>query len=316
VSGYLVRRLSLMLLTLVGVSVIVFMLVRLLPGSIIDQLLGVEQVRNPADVERMKAYFGLDQPVAIQYARWIAKIVQGDLDTSFRTGRTVLSMIGSALPITVELAIGAVLVSLLIGIPTGVIAALRQDQGLDVSFRIGSLLALSVPSFWQGTILILVFSYYLRWAPPVTWVSPFEDLGANLRMMLLPMLTLGTASSAAIQRYTRITMLDVMRQDFVRTARAKGLREWRVVSIHALRNSLIPVITVVGLELGALLGGTAVTEQVFTLPGVGRLVLDGIYGRDYPVIQGSVLFIASAFIVLNFAVDVLYGFVNPRIRVS
>jgi peptide/nickel transport system permease protein len=209
-----------------------------------------------------------------------------------------------------------VLVSLLIGIPTGVIAALRQNQGLDISFRMGSLMALSVPSFWQGTIFILIFSYYLRWAPPVTWLSPFEDLGANLRMMILPILTLGTASSAAIQRYTRITMLDVLRQDFVRTARAKGLREPRVIYFHALRNSLIPVVTVVGLELGALLGGTAVTEQVFTLPGVGRLVLEGIYGRDYPVIQGSVLFIASVFIMLNFVVDVLYGLVNPRIRVS
>jgi peptide/nickel transport system permease protein len=197
-----------------------------------------------------------------------------------------------------------------------VLAALRQNRGTDMLLRVGTLLGLSVPSFWQGTILILIFSYYLRWAPPVSWVSPFEDLDANLRMMILPIVTLGTASSAAIQRYTRIAMLDVMRQDYVRTARAKGLPEGKVIYLHAFRNCLIPVVTVLGLELGALLGGAAVTEQVFTLPGVGRLVLEGIYGRDYPVIQGTVLLIASAFIVVNFVVDMLYAVLNPRIRYS
>lgn len=315
-SRYLVQRLLLMLLTLLGVSVIVFALIRLLPGSIVDQILGVESVRDPADIQRIQAYFGLDQPVTVQYARWLGRIVQGDFDTSYRTGRSVRSMLGDTLPLTVELAAGAVLVSLAIGVPTGVLAALRQNRATDMLLRIGTLLGLSIPSFWQGTILILVFSYYLRWAPPVSWVSPFEDLSANLRMMILPVVTLGTASSAAIQRYTRNAMLDVMRQDYVRTARAKGLRERRVVYSHALRNCLIPVVTVLGLELGALLGGAAVTEQVFTLPGVGRLVLEGIYGRDYPVIQGTVLLIATAFIVLNFVVDVLYALLNPRIRYS
>ena len=315
-SRYLVQRLLLMLLTLVGVSLIVFTLVRLLPGSIVDQILGTESVRDPADIARIQATFGLDQPVPLQYATWLGRIVRGDLDTSYRTGRSVQSMIAATLPITVELAIGAVMVSLLIGVPTGVIAALRQNRGADMALRVGTLLGLSIPSFWQGTILILLFSYYLRWAPPVSWVSPFEDLGANLRMMSLPILTLGTASSAAIQRYTRIAMLDVMRQDYVRTARAKGLPERRVVYFHALRNCLIPVVTVLGLEIGALLGGAAVTEQVFTLPGVGRLVLEGIYGRDYPVIQGTVLLIATSFIVINFLVDMLYALLNPRIRYS
>jgi peptide/nickel transport system permease protein len=305
-----------MLLTLIGVSVIVFMLIRLLPGSIVDQILGVESVRDPADIQRIQAMFGLDQPVPVQYATWLGRILTGDLDTSYRTGRSVQSMIAATLPITVELAIGAVFVSLAIGVPTGVVAALRQNRGTDMLLRVGTLLGLSVPSFWQGTILILIFSYYLRWAPPVSWVSPFEDLGANLRMMILPIVTLGTASSAAIQRYTRIAMLDVMRQDYVRTARAKGLPEGKVIYLHAFRNCLIPVVTVLGLELGALLGGAAVTEQVFTLPGVGRLVLEGIYGRDYPVIQGTVLLIASAFIVVNFVVDMLYALLNPRIRYS
>ena len=315
-TRYVVQRLLMMLLTLIGVSVIVFMLIRLLPGSIVDQILGVESVRDPADIQRIQAMFGLDQPVAVQYATWLGRILTGNLDTSYRTGRSVQSMIAETLPLTVELAAGAIVVSLAIGVPTGVLAALRQNRGTDMLLRIGTLLGLSIPSFWQGTILILIFSYYLRWAPPVSWVSPFEDLGANLRMMILPMITLGTASSAAIQRYTRIAMLDVMRQDYVRTARAKGLPEGKVIYLHAFRNCLIPVVTVLGLELGALLGGAAVTEQVFTLPGVGRLVLEGIYGRDYPVIQGTVLLIASAFIVVNFVVDMLYAVLNPRIRYS
>jgi peptide/nickel transport system permease protein len=315
-TRYVVQHLLMMLLTLIGVSLIVFMLIRLLPGSIVDQILGIESVRDPADIQRIQAMFGLDQPVAVQYATWLGRILTGNLDTSYRTGRSVQSMIAETLPLTVELATGAIVVSLVIGVPTGVVAALRQNRGTDMLLRIGTLLGLSIPSFWQGTILILIFSYYLRWAPPVSWVSPFEDLGANLRMMILPVITLGTASSAAIQRYTRIAMLDVMRQDYVRTARAKGLPEGKVIYLHALRNCLIPVVTVLGLELGALLGGAAVTEQVFTLPGVGRLVLEGIYGRDYPVIQGTVLLIASAFIVVNFVVDLLYAVLNPRIRYS
>ena len=223
-------------------------------------------------------------------------------------------MIAETLPLTVELATGAIVVSLAIGVPTGVLAALRQNRAMDMLLRIGTLLGLSIPSFWQGTILILIFSYYLRWAPPVSWVSPFEDLGANLRMMILPMLTLGTASSAAIQRYTRIAMLDVMRQDYVRTARAKGLPEGKVVYLHALRNCLIPVVTVLGLELGALLGGAAVTEQVFTLPGVGRLVLIAVNERDYPLVQGSILFLPVLFMLSNLVVDLLYAYLDPRIR--
>ena len=199
-SRYVVQRLLMMLLTLIGVSVIVFMLIRLLPGSIVDQILGVESVRDPADIQRIQAMFGLDQPVAVQYATWLGRILTGNLDTSYRTGRSVQSMIAETLPLTVELAAGAIVVSLAIGVPTGVLAALRQNRETDMLLRVGTLLGLSIPSFWQGTILILIFSYYLRWAPPVSWVSPFEDLGANLRMMILPMITLGTASSAAIQR--------------------------------------------------------------------------------------------------------------------
>jgi peptide/nickel transport system permease protein len=315
-SRYLTQRLLSMVVTLIGTSMVVFLLVRLVPGTIVDQWLGIETVHSEADVERIRAYFGLDQPVPLQYLHWIAGVLHGDLAESFRTSIPVSTLIVTALPVTAELAFGAVLVAVVIGISAGVIAALRQNQPVDSALRLLALAALSIPAFWLGTMLILVFSLYFRWAAPVTWVSPLDDLGANIRIMALPILTLGTAASAGIQRYTRVSVLEVMRHDYIRTARAKGLPERRVVVGHALKNSLIPVVTIVGLELGGLLGGAAVTEQVFTLPGVGRLVLDGIYGRDYPIVQGTVLLIATTFIVLNFAVDVLYAFLNPRIRYS
>lgn len=305
-----------MVLTLIGVSILVFLLLRLIPGSVVDQLLGTESVYSQADANRVRAYFGLDQPVAVQYLRWAGGVVRGNLGDSFRTARPVWDQIREALPITAELSFGALIVALLLGIPTGVAAALRQNRAVDTLTRVGSLIGLSIPSFWQGTMFILIFSIYLQWAPPVAWVSPFVDPWSNLKMMILPAITLGTASAATIQRMTRISMLDVLRQDYVRTARAKGLTERVVVASHALKNALIPIITVVGLELAYLLSGTVVTEEVFDLPGVGRLVLTGIDARDYPVVQGTVLFIAAVFIGLNFLVDLLYAVVNPRIRFS
>jgi peptide/nickel transport system permease protein len=314
VRAYVTRRLLTMLVTVVGVSLVVFLLIRLIPGSIVDQLLGVESTHSQADVERVRAYFGLDQPIAVQYGRWLGGVVRGDLGDSFRTARPVWDLIRSALPVTAELALGATAVALSVGLPTGILAALRQRRLLDGLARAGSLVGLSIPSFWQGTMFILVFSLYLKWAPPAAWVSPFDDLWANLKLMVLPSITLGTASAATVQRMTRVSMLDVMRQDYIRTARAKGIRELWVILAHALKNSLIPVMTVVGLELGYLLSGAVVTEEVFNLPGIGRLVLSAIYQRDYPVVQGTVLFIAVIFISLNCLVDLLYAFVNPRIR--
>jgi peptide/nickel transport system permease protein len=315
-SLYVARRLVTMVLTLFGTSLLVFLLVRLVPGTIVDQWLGIETTYSQADVDRIKAYFGLDQPVPVQYLHWIGGVLQGNLDESFRSAIPVSTLILTALPVTAELAVGAMTIAVLLGVSTGVIVALHQNEPVDGVLRVVALATLSIPAFWLGTMLILVFSYFFKWAPPVTWVSPLTDLGANLRIMILPVVTLGAAASAGIQRYTRVTVVEAMRQDYIRTARSKGLSERRVVAIHALRNSLIPVVTVVGLELGALLGGAAVAEQVFTLPGLGRLVLEGIYGRDYPVVQGATLFIATAYIVLNFVIDVLYAYMNPRIRYS
>jgi peptide/nickel transport system permease protein len=220
------------------------------------------------------------------------------------------------LPVTFELTALAVAFALLLGIPAGIVSATRRNQTIDNVTRVGTLLGLSVPVFWQGTMLILFFSIYLRWMPPVVWVDFFTDPRRNLTIMLLPALCLGTASAANIARTTRACMLDVLRSEYIRTAAAKGLTGRLVILKHALRNALIPVVTVAGLQMGILLGGTVVVEEVFTLPGIGRLVLWSIYQRDYPLTQSTILFIAVLFMTINLAVDVLYGYLDPRIRYS
>jgi peptide/nickel transport system permease protein len=216
--------------------------------------------------------------------------------------------------VTIELTTLAVGFALLIGLPAGIISATRRDQAIDNVTRVGTLLGLSVPVFWQGTMLILFFSIYLRWMPPVVWVDFFTDARRNLTIMALPALCLGTASAANIARTTRSCMLDVLRSEYVRTAAAKGLTHRLVILKHALTNALIPIVTVAGLQMGILLGGTVVVEEVFTLPGIGRLVLWSIYQRDYPLTQSTILFIAVMFMTINLAVDVLYGYLDPRIR--
>jgi peptide/nickel transport system permease protein len=267
-------------------------------------------------VAELKRFFGLDQPWWRQYAIWIGGLATGDLGTSWRTGKPVFSLILERLPVTVELTALAVAFALLLGIPAGIVSATRRDQAIDTATRVGTLLGLSIPVFWQGTMLILFFSIYLRWMPPVVWVDFFTDPRRNLTIMLLPALCLGTASAANIARTTRACMLDVLRSEYIRTAAAKGLSGRLVVLKHALNNALIPIVTVAGLQMGILLGGTVVVEEVFTLPGVGRLVLWSIYQRDYPLTQSTILFIAVMFMTINLVVDVLYGYLDPRIRYS
>src|SRR6266545_2194182 len=228
-----------------------------------------------------KRFFGLDQPWYVQYSRWLAELAQGNLGTSWRTGKPVIQLILERLPVTLELTGLAVGFALVLGIAAGIVSAIRRDQAVDNVTRVGTLLGLSVPVFWQGTMLILFFSLYLRWMPPVVWVDFFTDPRRNLTIMLLPAICLGTASAANIARTTRACMLDVLRSEYIRTASAKGLSGQAVVLKHALKNALIPVVTVAGLQIGILLGGTVVIEEVFTLPGVGRLVLWSIYQRDY-----------------------------------
>jgi peptide/nickel transport system permease protein len=267
-------------------------------------------------VAELKRFFGLDQPWWQQYGRWVAALAHGDLGTSWRTGKPVVALILERLPVTIELTSLAVGFAMLLGIPAGILSATRRDQTIDNVTRVGTLLGLSIPVFWQGTMLILFFSIYLRWMPPVMWVDFFADPGRNLTIMALPALCLGTASAANIARTTRACMLDVLRSEYIRTAAAKGLADRLVVLKHALKNALIPIVTVAGLQIGILLGGTVVVEEVFTLPGIGRLVLWSIYQRDYPLTQSTILFVAVMFMAINLAVDVLYGYLDPRIRYS
>jgi peptide/nickel transport system permease protein len=316
VTRYLIVRLYSMALTLVGLTVLIFLMLRLIPGTVVEQMIGADAIASPAMVAQLKAFFGLDQPWYLQYGRWIGQLFQGDLGTSWRTGKPVVGLILERLPVTLELTMLAVVFALALGMPAGVLSAVRRNGALDNITRVGTLLGLSVPVFWQGTMLILFFSLYLRWMPPVVWVDFFTDPRRNLTIMLLPALCLGTAAAANIARTTRACMLDVLRSEYIRTASAKGLARGAVILKHALRNALIPVVTVVGLQMGILLGGTVVVEEVFTLPGVGRLVLWSIYQRDYPLTQSTILFIAFLFMSLNLMVDLVYGYLDPRIRYS
>jgi peptide/nickel transport system permease protein len=313
-SRYVALRLYSMALTLAGLTVLVFLMLRLVPGTVVEQMIGADAVVSQAMVDQLKAFFGLDKPWYVQYFAWVGRLAHGDLGTSWRTGKPVILLILERLPVTLELTTLSVAFALLIGMPAGILSAIRRDRAIDQVTRVGALLGLSVPVFWQGTMLILFFSLYLRWMPPVVWVDLVADPRRNLTIMLLPVVCLGTASAANIARTTRACMLDVLRSEYVRTAAAKGLTGRVVILKHALKNALIPVVTVVGLQAGILLGGTVVVEEVFTLPGVGRLVLWSIYQRDYPVTQSTILFIAVLFMVINLAVDLLYRYLDPRIR--
>src|SRR5713101_5504684 len=284
-------------LTLLGLTFLIFLMLRLIPGTVVEQMIGADAVVSPAMVAELKRFFGLDQPWYVQYGRWLGQLAQGDLGTSWRTGKPVVALILERLPVTLELTLFSVAFALVLGVAAGIVSAVRRDQAVDNVTRVGTLLGLSVPVFWQGTMLILFFSLYLRWMPPVMWVDFWIDPRRNLTIMLLPALCLGTASAANIARTTRACMLDVVLK-------------------HGLRSALIPVVTVVGLQIGILLGGTVVVEEVFTLPGIGRLVLWSIYQRDYPLTQSTILFIAVLFMAINLAVDVLYGYLDPRIRYS
>jgi peptide/nickel transport system permease protein len=316
VTRYVVVRLYSMGLTLLGLTVLVFLMLRLIPGTVVEQMIGADAVVSAAMVEQLKAFFGLDQPWYVQYGRWLGGLLQGDLGTSWRTGKPVLTLIAERLPVTIELTLMAVGFALVLGIAAGVVSAVRRDGAVDNVTRVGALLGLSVPVFWQGTMLILFLSIYLRWMPPVVWVDFMQDPVRNLTIMLLPAVCLGTASAANIARTTRACMLDVLNSEYVRTAAAKGLVPRLVVLKHALTNALIPIVTVAGLQIGILLGGTVVVEEVFTLPGVGRLVLWSIYQRDYPLTQSTILFVAVLFMAINLVIDLLYAYLDPRIRYS
>lgn len=313
---YISRRLLLLIPTLIGFSILVFLLIRLVPGTVVEQMLGSEALVTGESLEALRRYFGLDQPLYVQYVNWLGRVLVGDLGTSWRTGKPVLELVLSHMAVTAELALLSVLLATLIGIPVGILAALRQSSIIDNLLRIGSLVGLSMPVFWQATMMILILSRIFHWTPPLRWSGPLDNLAVNAQMMVLPSIALATVSAAVIVRMTRATFLDILGEDYMRTARAKGLKERLVIVRHGLRNILIPAVTVIGLQFGYLMGGVVVVEEVFTLPGVGRLVLNAIYERDYPVVQGGVLVIALVFMLANLAIDLLYAVLDPRIRYS
>lgn len=313
-SRYLLRRLGQSLVTLVLSTIVVFAGIRALPGDPARALAGEQN--DPAQVAAIREKYGLDKPVWVQYWHYLTHILHGDLGTSVRTGIPVREMLASALPVTAELSLLALLVACLIGILTGVVAATRRGTIAEWLANGFALLGLSVPNFWLGLMAILWLSVALGLFPASGYVPFREDPLANLQHMVLPALVLGIQLAAVIMRQTRSSMLDAVETDYIRTARAKGLGERSVIWVHGLRNSLIVVVTIVGLQLGALISGAVVTERIFALPGFGKLTVDAVFQRDYPVIQAVVLVTATAYIVINLLVDLLYSLIDPRIRVA
>jgi peptide/nickel transport system permease protein len=314
VRGYLLRRAGASLIVLLVASIVVFAGVRALPGDPALALAGED--RSPKALEAIRDKYGLDDPVPVQYVNWLGHVVRGDFGTSTRTGLSVGSTIVDRLPVTLELAFLSLLVAIGIGLTLGVIAAVRRGSLADYVGSTAALVGLSVPHFWLGLMMILVFSIALGVLPASGFVPFFADPIDNLRHMIMPAVVLGTGFAAVIFRQTRAAMLESLSADYVRTARAKGLGEREVVASHALRNSLLTVVTIVGLQLGLLISGAVVTEQVFVLPGFGKLTLDAVFTRDYPIIQGVVLLTTVGYVLINFAVDMLYSVLNPRIRVA
>jgi peptide/nickel transport system permease protein len=309
---YLLRRLAIIIPTLFFVSMIIFGLQQLLPGDPALALAGEE--RDPAVIAYLHEKYHLDEPLPVRYALWLGGVLKGDLGESIRINKPVRELVLEKLPVTAELAGLAIIVALAIGIPAGVLSAVKNGRWLDYGANVFALWGLSTPNFWLGFLLILLFSVKLGWLPASGFVSPSEDLGQNLRAMIMPAFVLGNAIAAVMMRHTRSAMLQVLGMDYVRTARAKGLAERVVILKHALRNALVPVVTLGALEFGQLLSGAVLTEQVFTIPGFGKLIVDAVFNRDYAVVQGVVLCTATAYIVLNLCADLAYFLVNPRLR--
>ena len=313
-ASFLLRRLGTSALVLVLASIVVFVGVRALPGDAALALAGEE--RDPVVLEQLREQYGLNDPVPVQYLRYVASSVQGDLGFSTRTGLDVREIIVDRLPVTLELALLSLLVGILIGIPAGSVSALRRGTWLDNVSNAFGLVGLSIPHFWLGLVLILVVSVQLGLLPASGFVPFFEDPLANLERMIMPAAVLGTGLSAVLMRQMRSAMLETLASDYVRTARSKGLSERQVVLVHALRNSLITVVTVLGLQLGGLISGAVITEAIFVIPGFGKLIVDAVFTRDYPVIQGVALVVVFGYVFVNLLVDLTYSFLNPRIRVG
>jgi peptide/nickel transport system permease protein len=300
--------------TLILVSLFVFTLQKLLPGDPVLAMAGEE--RDPAVMEYLRDKYRLNDPLPLQYLHWAGNVLTGDFGTSLRTEQPVTTLLASKLPVTLELAVFALLIALLIGIPTGIISAVRKGTVVDYGANVVALSGISIPHFWLGILLIMVFAVKLQWLPASGFVPMGEDFGQNLKTLILPAFVLGAGLSGILMRHTRSAMLEVLRTDYVRTARAKGLFPRTVILKHALRNALMPIVTLTTLLFGELLGGAVLTEQVFSIPGFGKMIVDAVFNRDYAVVQGVVLCVAIGFLLLNLLADVLYRMINPRLRTA
>lgn len=308
--AFIGRRILIAIPTVILISIFVFTLQHLLPGDPILVMAGEE--RDPAVIEALREKYRMNDPIPVQYLAWAGAALQGDLGISLRTQQPVLELIGEKLPVTIQLAVMALIIAILIGIPAGVLSAYKKGTWIDWLANIVALSGLSVPNFWLGIMLILLVSVKLGWLPASGYMPLSEDPVQSIKVMLMPAFVLGTAIAATLMRHTRSAMLSVLKSDYVRTARAKGLRERVVLVKHALRNALVPVVTVITLLFGELLAGAVLTEQIFTIPGFGKLVVDAVFNRDYAVVQGIVLCTGIAFIAMNILADAAYRVLNPR----
>jgi peptide/nickel transport system permease protein len=306
VRGFFLRRLAIVIPTVIGAVTLVFFFLHMIPGDPVEVMLG--ETAQQADKEKLREELGLNLPLHVQYGRFMAGLIRGDLGSSYFYRRPVAQVIAERVPATVELGLAAFLVAGLIAIPLGIIAALREGTAVDNASVLFSLLGVSIPNFWLGPLLIILFSITLGWFP----VSG----RAGIASLVLPAVTLGTAFAAILSRMTRASLLERLGEDYLTVARAKGLPEWKVILKHALRNALIPIITVMGLQIGALLSGAIITENVFSWPGIGTLLINAIEARDYPLVQGCILFISLSYVLVNLMTDLLYGWADPRIRLQ
>jgi peptide/nickel transport system permease protein len=314
VAGYLLRRLVLVVPILVGASVLIFLLARLMPGDVVDQMIQQEPSLTPEQAATLRRLLGIDEPIPVQYASWVSDLLRGDFGSSLWARRSVADILGPAIPVTLELMLLALAISLLVAFPAGIASALRPNTALDGGIRVVVALGLAIPHFWFAILLLLLASKVFGWLPPLFYAPFTTNPIANLSQMAMPAFTLAWALTASTSRMLRSTLLETLRQEYMRTAQAKGLANRAMIFRHALKNALIPVVTVVGFQVGGLLGGSVVIEQIFGLPGLGWTIVNSIFHRDYPVLQVAVLLLALIYLGVNLAVDVIYAYLDPRVR--
>ena len=316
-QAYIIKRAIQFIPVIIGVTFLVYAMILLLPGDPVSALLGLSEGQAQVEPEVVEAYrreLGLDKPIPIQYVRWVSRALQGDFGDSIKTRRPVMTEIKARVPVTAQISVLAFFVSLLISFPAGVAAAIFRNTWIDRLITVFAISAVAVPTFWLAIMLILLFSVKLQWLPPSGFVSLFDNPGRAVKLLILPVLILGWEGAAVLTRQTRSAMLEVLNQDYVRTARAKGLAPRRVIWLHALKNAMLPIVTILGLRIGFLFAGSVIVETIFTIPGMGRLLVSSISTRDFPVIQALVLMIAHGTVIASLLTDVAYGLLDPRIR--